>query len=145
MKSSVLAITLIIVAVAGGVARATEMVEVPSAPPYMPPRLTTPLEKKERAADNLRFIGLAALGLGTLLEGTALVMFINSPCTHDCFLDPVQPEARAPIGAFVGAGIAGVAVGLPLAIAGGSRLRQLRKAELKLHAGANGVALSGRF
>ena len=142
MKSFVLVITLI--TVAAGAARATEMVEVPNAPPFMPPR-PAPRDPKIDEANALRISGLASLGLGTVLEATALVIFVENPCTHDCFLDPVQPEARATIASLVAFGVGGVAAGLPLAITGGARLSRLRKNQLTLHAGVNGVSLSGRF
>ena len=140
-------ITLVLLA-AGGVAHATEMVEVPNAPPnppYMPAKPTSQERKRERA----QFVlvgGVVLLGAGLGLVGAAAAFAVDHPCSLplSCLFGP---STNAPA-AFAGLAVSGflaVGGGIAMTTVGATGSRKPRSSRLTLHLTGNGVSLSGRF
>ena len=145
MKSIVLVITLI--TVAAGAARATEMVEVPNPPPYMPPREPTPLEKKHDQGVMMLVGGLVLAAGGLGIEAGAAAYAVDNPCILPlyCILGPPHGGELVTFMGLVTSGAIATAGGITLTVLGGSQMRKARKAELRLRATGTGLSLSGRF
>lgn len=146
MRSLVALITLVLVA-GNAVAHATEMVEVPNPPPYMPPREPTPSEKKHDEGVMMLVGGLALAAGGLGIEAGAVVYAVDNPCILPlyCIFGPPHEGEFMTFMGLVTSGAIATAGGITLTVFGGSQMRKARKAELKLHATGTGLSLSGRF
>lgn len=140
-------ITLVLVA-AGGVAHATEMVEVANAPPialYMPPK-PTPQERKREQAQFVLVGGVVLLAGGLGLEGAAAAFAVDHPCSLplSCLFGPSTNDPAVFSGLAV-AGFFAVGGGVAMTTIGGVGMRKRRGNQLTLHLTGNAVSLSGRF
>jgi hypothetical protein len=89
------------------------------------------------AAGGALAISGGALGVVSAFDRLACVFCSTSP--------ELQSQQSLALGLALGGIAATVAVGVPLLVTGQARLNKLRRHDLKLAVGANGVALSGRF
>lgn len=141
MKSIVLVITVITVAARS--AGATEMVEVPSSPPYVPHEPSL-LEKKNDAARGMLLGGilLTVSGLGLVVGGP---FYLAGSCpSHECGLFGSQSYDFGGFGAMMLTGMMALGGGVTLTALGGSQLRKLHR-PIAVGFTGTGVSLGGRF
>jgi hypothetical protein len=144
MKSVVALITLVVVA-AGGIAHATEMVEVPNPPPYLPPPKPTPEQQRRESSWSLVFGGVVLLAAGVGLEGAAAGFAVDHPCALplSCIFGPPTNDSLTFAGLVAG-GALGLGGGVAMTVVGATRGRQ-RRPPVSLRLTGSGMSLSGRF